>query len=132
MFSSVRRAEKRKQALIILVRRECGVFRPSRTLRRRMVEQTAARLLWLITFGLCLPNRALAAAPDAFPQTLRVEARDLNTDAPVKGVLFKLSVAGGKKIEASSDAEGIARFEYTFPEETGQHSFFRLFSQLSG
>ena len=28
------------------------------------------------------------------------------------------------KIEASSDADGIARFEYTFPEATGRHSFF--------
>ncbi|WP_406699852.1 carboxypeptidase regulatory-like domain-containing protein [Singulisphaera sp. Ch08] len=89
-----------------------------------MVGQTAAHFLWLITFGLCLSNRAVATAPDALPQTLRVEARDLITDAPVKGVVFKLSVGGGMKIEASSDAEGIARFEYTFPERTGGYSFF--------
>ena len=61
--------------------------------------------------------------PGALSQTLRVEARDLITDAPVKGVLFKLSVAGGMKSEASSDADGIARFEYTFPEAAGPHTF---------
>src|SRR4051794_31231726 len=114
MLSSVHGAENRKLDLTIPVRRACGVFRPSGILPRRMVGQTAARLLWMITFTLCLSNRAGASATDAFPQTLRVEARDLITDAPVKGVLFKLSVAGGMKSEASSDAEGIARIEYTF------------------
>ena len=124
MLTSVYRAENRKQYLTVPVRRACGVFRPSGILPRRMDGQKAAFFLWLITFGLCLSNRASATAPGAAPQTLRIEARDLITDAPVKGVLFKLSVPGGMKIEASSDADGIARFRYTFPEATGGHSFF--------
>jgi peroxiredoxin/protocatechuate 3,4-dioxygenase beta subunit len=92
--------------------------------RRPIVGQTAALLLWLITFDVCLSNRASATAPGALPQTLRVEARDLITDAPVRDVLFKLRVAGGMKLEASSDAGGIASFRYTLPESTGRHAFF--------
>ena len=123
MLTSVHTAENRKQDLTVPVRRACEVFRPSGILPRRMVAQSAAFFLWLITFGLCLSNRGGATPPGALSQTLRVEARDLITDAPVKGVLFKLSVAGGMKSEASSDADGIARFEYTFPEAAGPHTF---------
>ena len=101
----------------------CRVFRMSGILPRRIVGKTAALSYWLITFDLCLSNRASATAPEASPQTLRVEARDLITDAPVREVLFKLSVSGGMKFEASSDADGIARFRYTLPEATGRHSF---------
>jgi peroxiredoxin len=77
----------------------------------------------MIAFELGSSNRAGAAAPDALPRTITVEAHDLITDAPVKDVLFKMSVADGKKFEAKSDADGIARFEYTFPEGTGSGFF---------
>jgi peroxiredoxin/protocatechuate 3,4-dioxygenase beta subunit len=123
MLTSVHTVENRKQILTVPVRRACGVYRQSGILPGRIVGQTVAFLLWFITFGLCFSNRAGATAPGAHPQTLRVEARDLITDAPIRGVLFKLSVAGGTKSEARSDADGIARFEYTFPEAPGRHTF---------
>ena len=85
----------------------------------------------MIAFALCSSNRAGAAAAAALPQTITVEARDLISDAPVKDVFFKLSVAGGKKFEASSDADGIARFEYTFPEAAGL-GFFSITARRDG
>ena len=123
MLSSVRTSAHRERHHGIPVRRERRVFRLPGILPRRIVGQTAALLLGLITFDLCLSIRASATTSAALPHTLKVEARDLITDAPVKDVHFKLSVAGGMKIEASSDSDGIARFEYTFPEATGRRSF---------
>jgi thiol-disulfide isomerase/thioredoxin/protocatechuate 3,4-dioxygenase beta subunit len=89
-----------------------------------MVGQAAAVLLGLSAFGLCLPYRAGASAPDDLPRRLTVEARDLATDAPVEGILFKLSVRGGIKREARSDAGGVARFEFSLPEAAGRNSLF--------
>jgi hypothetical protein len=85
----------------------------------------------MIAFDPCSSNRAGAAAPADLPRTITVEARDLVADVPVRDVLFKLSVAGGKKFEATSGVDGTARFEYTFPEEKGL-GFFSITARRDG
>ena len=59
MLSSVRTAWKSRTETGPF---PCGararVFRMSGILPRRIVGQTAALVLWLITFGLCLSNRS--------------------------------------------------------------------------
>jgi thiol-disulfide isomerase/thioredoxin/protocatechuate 3,4-dioxygenase beta subunit len=131
MLTLARSSEHRESDPVIPVRAVRGAFRRLEFLPQRMVRQAAALLLWMIALDLCSSNRAGAAAPAALPQKITVEARDLITDAPVKDVLFELSVAGGKKFEASSDAGGIACFEYTFPDATGL-GFFSITARRDG
>jgi peroxiredoxin len=89
------------------------------SLRPSGPRECGPAILCVIALGLCTPDRAGAAAPAAPPRPLAVEARDLASDAPVEGVVFKLIVAGGKESEATSGADGIARFEFSFPGPPG-------------
>ena len=89
------------------------------SLRPSGPRECGPAILCVIALGLCSPDRAGAATLDAPPRTLAVEARDLASDAPVEGIVFKLIVSGGKESEATSGADGIARFEYSFPGAPG-------------
>jgi peroxiredoxin/protocatechuate 3,4-dioxygenase beta subunit len=128
MLTSARPSGHRESGPVVSVREPLS---RSGFLPHRMVPQAAALLLWTITFELGSSNRAGADEPAPIPRTITVEARDLITDAPVKDVLFKLSVAGGEKFEAKSDADGTAHFEYTFPEGKGS-GFFSVTARHDG
>ena len=80
--------------------------RPLAVLRRRLLAGTSR-----------------SVGPDARPHTLTVEARDLVTDAPLAKVSVKLSVAGDMKLQATTNAEGIAHFEYALPESSSRRFF---------
>jgi peroxiredoxin/protocatechuate 3,4-dioxygenase beta subunit len=131
MLTSARLSGHREGGSVSPVRAVRGAFGGPGFLRHRTVHQAAGLLLGMFAFVLSSSNRAGAATPDALPQTITVEARDLITDAPVKDVLFKLSMVGGKKFEAKSDADGTARFEYTFPEGKGS-GFFSITARRDG
>jgi peroxiredoxin len=60
-----------------------------------------------------------------------VDARDLTTDAPLSGVALTLRVAGSKELHATTNAEGVARFEYAFPESSN-HGFFSVRARCEG
>ncbi len=106
MLIQVNSAESRKRDLYILA------------------SQTITISLLISVIFAYSSNRITAGEPDARKQTLTVEARDVVTNAPVKGVVFKLNVAQGMKIDGSSDSNGIARFDYSFPETSRHHSFY--------
>jgi peroxiredoxin/protocatechuate 3,4-dioxygenase beta subunit len=82
-----------------------------------------AAVLWLLALAVGSPPRVAALGPDAQSQTLTVEARDPVTDAPVAGVSFKLILPSGANLQATTKADGIARFQYALPESPGRRYF---------
>ena len=90
-----------------------------------LISRTVSAVCWL-TLAAGWQHRAGAA--DAPSHTLTVEARDLVTDSAVSDVVIRMSVAGGAKLEATTNANGIARFEYALPEPTSR----RFFSVTTG
>jgi peroxiredoxin/protocatechuate 3,4-dioxygenase beta subunit len=69
------------------------------------------------------PWKAGGTSVDARPHTLTVEARDLLTDAPVPGVSLTLNLPDGVKQQATTGADGNARFEFSLPEATNRRFF---------
>ncbi len=82
--------------------------------------------LWVLTFAGCWPARAGEPSSGARRHTLAVEARDLVTDAPLAKVAVKLRATGGVKLEATTNTEGIARFEYTLADSSSSRCFFSV------
>jgi peroxiredoxin/protocatechuate 3,4-dioxygenase beta subunit len=77
------------------------------------------------------PLEAGASPPESRPHTLTVEARDLVAGTPVPDVAFELRVADEHKLRATTNASGIARFEFTLPESSS-HRFFSIQAHREG
>ncbi len=90
---------------------------------RLPTRRATSAVLWLLAIALCGPFRVSASDSEDGPRTLTVEARDLLDDSPVPDVSLDLSVAGGAKHQAVTNENGLARFEFTFPDTTNR-SFF--------
>jgi RNA polymerase sigma factor (sigma-70 family) len=75
------------------------------------------------------PPRAVADVPADRPRSVRVEARDLLTDAPIAGVQIQFNPSTGRLVKAATDASGLATFDV--PAE-GELRFFQAFASKAG
>ena len=103
------------------------------SLRPSGPRECGPAILCVIALGLCSPDRAGAATLDAPPRTLAVEARDLASDAPVKGILFKLIVSGGIRVRGERATRmGSHASNTRFPRRPARAHTFSITARREG
>ena len=131
MRSSILSAGPCKTPRLNLVLLQTGIVRRFDGAPRRMSRLQTVGVIWLSAVVASWTVNSAAHATLAERHAVTVEARDLLTDAPLPGVALKLSVAGGVKLEAATDVNGIARFEYAFPGSSNR-GFFTVTARRAG
>ena len=112
-----------KRDLLITVRRVIRIGASPDRQPNRTSWLVALTVAFLLLMAVCQPLLAGADGPGVQPRKLIVEVRDLVTDAAVANVAVTLKLAGDVKQQATTGADGLARFEYTLPEATSSRRF---------